>query len=99
MLIVLNISHQESLEAWHSWETWRFAPWKYVCNQYGVLVLRYDEHFSTFHILDPIPNNTVERREVRQLQCILLQHFDGVVYKEGLITTNVAKVDPILVLF
>lgn len=50
------------------------------------------QHFRIFHILDSMPNNSRARSEVKQLQNILLKHFEGVFFKEGRIAAHLAQV-------
>jgi hypothetical protein len=59
------------------------------------VVLRLNEYLRVFHILDSLPNNSIGKREANQLQRILLNHFEGETFKEGRISTNVAKVIPV----
>jgi hypothetical protein len=56
------------------------------------MVLRLNEHLRAFHILDSLPSDFEGKKEVKQLQMIMLNHFEGETFKEGRIATNVAKV-------
>ena len=47
---------------------------------------------SVLYILDSFRIDSLANEEGRQLQTILLQHFEGESFKEGRISTNVAKV-------
>src|SRR5277367_1011024 len=51
---------------------------------------------SAFHILDLLAGQTAGHREATCLQNILLKHFEGAVFKQGRIKTNVAQVNPSL---
>jgi hypothetical protein len=51
------------------------------------------KHFSVLHILDSMSNNSRSTRETKQLQCIMLKHFEGENFKEGRIAANVAQVN------
>lgn len=48
--------------------------------------------FSVLHILDSLPNKCIPTREVKQLQRILLKHFEGSEYERDRIATNLATV-------
>ena len=46
---------------------------------------------SVFHILDSLQDDVVPIKEGKQLQNILLKHFEDTTFLEGHITTNVAQ--------
>jgi hypothetical protein len=52
----------------------------------------HSEYFSVFHILDSLRDNSWPATEGKQLQTILLKHFDGTAFMEGRIATNFAQV-------
>lgn len=50
------------------------------------------ETLRVFHILDSLPEDSLAVKEAKQLQIILLKHYQGATFKEGRITTNIAQV-------
>jgi len=45
-----------------------------------------------FHILDSLSNSYLGKKEAKQLQNILLQHFPDVNYEEGRIAASIPQV-------
>lgn len=53
------------------------------------------EFYSSFHILDSLPDNSLGRKEAKVLQNILLQLFKGENFVQGRIKINVPPVIPL----
>ena len=88
---VWKFTHQGSLEAGDHWKTWRIYGGQYVSNSFKIPVMKLRTYFRTFHILDSWTNKSQSRREVRELQHILLQLAPGV-FVEGRIALNHVQV-------
>jgi hypothetical protein len=65
-----------------------------VRNLFQSLLLDTKTSFSVLHILDSLPCDSLARKETKQLQLILLNHFADESFQEGRITANLAKVIP-----
>ena len=69
---------------------WREKRKNHIGNE--ILAYYTQQHYREFHILDSLRSDTLCRKEVKQLQLILLQYFKDELYAEGHIVVNIAKV-------